>query len=175
MIYMNILCLMRNVTALLILACAGVVTFATGAAAEPLPLINDLEAAAKIAREQRAPLFVAFTLKRCPYCNTARREYWAPMNGSDRWRGKEVMVELMMDGPPALKDFDGKATTARDFAKRYAVSSAPTVLVFDGDGVLAAQPLVGLASVDFYGAYLEQAIEAGLAKTRAAANPAGVK
>ena len=132
--------------------------------------MSDLEAAAKTAREQRAPLFVAFTLRRCPYCNTARRDYWAPMNGREKWRGKVVMVELMMDGPPALKDFAGNATTAR-----YAVRSAPTVIVFDGDGTPAAAPLVGLISADFYGAYLEQAIEAGLARTRTGANATGVK
>lgn len=169
--------MLHRVLTLFILACAAVATFVTGAVGEPLPLplVSDLEAAAKSAREQRAPLFVAFTLKRCPYCNAARRDYWAPMNGSDRWRSKVVMVELMIDGAPALKDFEGKDTTARDFARRYAVRSAPTVIVFDGDGVPVAAPLVGLASADFYGAYLEQAIEAGLAKTRAGENLAGVK
>ena len=172
MFYNDYFCLARRIFTALILACA---CLSTGARAEPLPLVSDLEAAAKTAREQRAPLFVAFTLRRCPYCNTARRDYWAPMNGREKWRGKVVMVELMMDGPPALKDFAGNATTARDFARRYAVRSAPTVIVFDGDGTPAAAPLVGLISADFYGAYLEQAIEAGLARTRTGANATGVK
>lgn len=151
----------------LILACA---CFVTAAQADPLPLqlpvVSDLEAAAKTAREQRAPLFVAFTLKRCPYCNTARRDYWAPMNSSDKWRGKVVMVELVIDGAPALRDFEGKSTTPREFARRFGVRSAPTVIVFDGAGTPATQPLVGLASGDFYGLYLEQSIEAGMTKVR---------
>jgi thioredoxin-related protein len=172
LIYMNYFIASRARFTLLILACT---IYATGAAAESLPLVSDLEAAAKIAREQRAPLLVAFTLKRCPYCNTARREYWAPLNGSAQWRGKVVMVELMVDGAPDLRDFEGKPITARDFARRHAVRSVPTVIVFDGDGIPAARPLVGLVSADFYGAYLEQAIEAGLAKTRAAENAVDVK
>jgi thioredoxin-related protein len=147
-----------------ILACACLIS---AAHAEPLPLVSDLQAAAKTAREQSAPVFVAFTLRRCPYCNTARREYWVPMNGSEQWRGKVVMVELELDGAPALRDFDGKATTARDYARRFGIRTVPTVMVFDAQGVPAASPLVGLASGDFYGAYLEQAIEAGLTKTRA--------
>ena len=153
--------------ACLILACAFVAAAAQG---EPLPLqlpiVSDLEAAAKTARDQRVPLLVAFTLKRCPYCNTARRDYWAPMNGSDKWRGKVAMVELVMDGTPTLRDFDGKSSTPRDFARRFGVRSAPTVIVFDGFGAPAAQPLVGLASGDFYGLYLEQSIEAGMTKVR---------
>jgi thioredoxin-related protein len=157
-------CAPRNALGWLILACA---CLATAAQADPLLLVADLAATAKTAREQRAPVFVAFTLKRCPYCNTARREYWAPMNGSDQWRGKVVMVEVELDGAPALRDFDGKATTARDFARRFGIRSVPTVIVFDALGVPAAAPVIGLASGDFYGAYLEQAIEAGLTKTRA--------
>lgn len=150
---------------LLILACA---CLATTAHAAPLALVSDLEAAAKQAREQRAPLLVAFTLKRCPYYYTARRDYWAPMNGSDKWRGKVVMVELVIDDTPALRDFEGKPISARDFARRFGVRSAPTVMVFDTQGTPAASAIVGLLSADFYALYLEQAIEAGLAKTRAA-------
>lgn len=134
--------------------------------AEPPPLTHDLAAAAKLAREQNVPLFVAFTLKRCPYCNTARRDYWQPMNESAEWRAKTRMVEVMLDGEPALRDFAGKATTVREFAKRFAVRFTPTVIVFDTAGVPAAEPVVGLASADFYGAYLERAIEQGLNKVR---------
>ena len=158
------LCAAHRALVCLILACT---CLATAAYADPLPLVTDLAATAKTAREQSAPVFVAFTLKRCPYCNTARRDYWAPMNGSEQWRGKVVMVELELDGAPALRDFDGKATTARDFARRFGIRSVPTVIVFDALGVPAAAPVIGLSSGDFYGAYLEQAIEAGLTKTRA--------
>ena len=148
----------------LILACA---CLASGATAEPLPKPNDLAAIAKVASQLRAPVFVAFTLKRCPHCNTARRDYWVPMNSSAKWRGKVVMIELELDGDPALRDFSGNVTTMRDFAKRYGVRSVPTVIVFDLQGEPVTTPLVGLASADFYALYLEQAIEAGLARTRA--------
>jgi len=90
------------------------------------------------------------------------------MNSSEPWRGKVVMVEIMLDGAPALRDFDGQTTTARDFARRFNVRSAPTVIVFDTTGKPAASPVVGLASADFYAHYLEQAVEAGLARVRAA-------
>ena len=157
-------CIARRVFTLLILACA---CLATAAQADPLPLVSDLEAAAKMAREQRVPLLVAFTLKRCPYCNTARRDYWTPMHGSEKWRNKVIMLELELDGAPALRDFEGKPTTPREFAKRFGIRSVPTVMVFDALGAPAASPLVGLASSDFYALYLEHAVEAGLVRMRA--------
>lgn len=147
----------------LILACVAVTP---SAYADAPPLANDLAATLKLAREQRVPVFVAFTLKRCPYCIAARRDYWKPMHESAEWRAKTLMVEIMLDGEPALIDFDGVKTTAREFAKRFGIRSVPTVIVFDHQGKPTGDPVVGLASADFYGAYLERAIEQGLAKVR---------
>ena len=153
----------------LILACAVVITFAasvTAARAGAPPVVNDLAAVIKLAREQRVPVFVAFTLKRCPYCNSARRDYWTPMHESAEWRAKTLMVEVMLDGELALRDFDGATTTAREFARRFNVRSVPTVIVFNTRGVPVAEPVIGFASADFYGAYLDQAVAQGLAKVR---------
>ena len=148
---------------LLILACACV---ATAVHADPLPLASDLEAAARTAREQRAPVLIAFTLKNCPYCAIARRDHLEPLRASDKWRNKAILLELQIDGTQALRDFSGNATTARDFARRYAVRRVPTVIVFDDQGKPAATPLVGLSSGDFYTLYLEQALESGLIQMR---------
>ncbi len=88
------------------------------------------------------------------------------MHESAEWRAKALMVEVMLDGDPALRDFDGAATTVREFGKRLGIRSVPTVIVFDAEGKAAAEPVVGLAAADFYGAYLERAVEQGLAKMR---------
>lgn len=146
----------------LILACVLAAAVVPAAHAKPLPLVSDLAQVAKQAREQRVPILIAFTLKDCPYCATARRNHWEPMHAAEKWRNQVVMVELVLDGPAALTDFDGSAITARDFARRFGVRSVPTVIVFNADGKPAHTPLAGLSSGDFYSLYLEQAVEAGL-------------
>ncbi len=150
----------------LILACTFIASAATGARAEPLPLATDLAAAAKMAREQRVPVLIAFTLKTCPYCATARRDHLEPMHVSEQWRNKAIMLELQLDGAQPLRDFSGNATTAREFARKFAVRSVPTVIVFNDSGKPTATPLVGLSSGDFYSLYLEQAVESGLIDMR---------
>ena len=147
----------------MILACAFV---APAVPAEPLPLVSDLEAAAHTAREKRVPVLIAFTLITCPYCAIARRDHLEPMRVSEKWRDKAIMLELQLDGAQYLRDFNGHATTAREFARRFAVRSVPTVIVFDDNGTPAATPLVGLSSGDFYSLYLEQAVESGLIRMR---------
>ena len=92
------------------------------------------------------------------------------MRASAQWRDKAIMLDMQLDTPDALTDFEGKATTVREFAKRHGIRSVPTVIVFDGDGKRVTTPLVGLQSGDFYTAYLEQAVEAGLVKMRYANN-----
>ena len=151
----------------LILACACFATAQHGAqSAEPLRVAGDLQAAAQLARERRAPVLLAFMLTSCPYCATARRDYLAPMQASEQWRNKVVMREVVLDSDSALRDFGGESVTAREFAKRYGIRSVPTVIVFDDNGAQVTQPLVGLSASDFYGLYLEQAVEAGLLKMR---------
>jgi len=140
-------------------ACCATFTHAT-----PLPLARDLAAVAKAAQQQRVPVFVAFTTKHCPYCNTARREYWVPMNSSEHWRSRVIMIEVVLDGPQPFRDFEGRHTTVREFAGRFGVRGVPTVIVFDATGAQATMPIVGLASRDFYGVYMERAVEAGLAR-----------
>ena len=153
----------RKTLSLLILACAFV---ALSGHAEPLPLATDLAEAARMAREQRVPVLIAFTLKTCPYCATARRDHLEPMRASEKWRDKAIMLELQLDGAQPLRDFAGNTTTARAFARRFAVRSVPTVIVFNDSGKPTTTPLVGLTSGDFYSLYLEQAVESGLIDMR---------
>jgi thioredoxin-related protein len=155
-------CAQRAIGAM-ILAC---VMAAPAVYADPLPLATDLAQAVRIAREQRIPILLAFTLKNCPYCATARRDHLEPMRASEKWRDKAIMLELQIDGPQPLRDFAGNATTARDFARRFEVRRVPTVIVFNDSGKPTATPLVGLSSGDFYSLYLEQAVESGLIDMR---------
>ncbi len=48
------------------------------------------------------------------------------------------------------------------------VHFAPTVIVFTPDDQPAGKRLVGLSSEDFYGGYMDQAIDAGPARMHAA-------
>ena len=88
------------------------------------------------------------------------------MFGSAKWRGKVVMLEMPLDTPESLRDFEGKTTDVRSFARQHGVRSVPTIIVFDADGKPVSTPLVGLLTRDFYSMYIEQAMEAGLVKMR---------
>ena len=88
------------------------------------------------------------------------------MSGEAPWRDDALMRQVEADRELPLAGFDGRATTHAALAARYGVTLTPTVLVVDGAGAPLAEPVVGLLTADFYGAYLEEALRTGLAKLR---------
>lgn len=138
-----------------ILACAMLVPFSGSYAA--LGAADDLARAGEQARERGTPVLLAFMQKTCPYCARARR-HLEPLQAS-AWGGKAIMLEVDIDSTQRLRDFDGRWTTARELARRHGVRLVPTVIVFDGYGRPAADPVRGLPTEDFYTFNLERALE----------------
>jgi len=109
------------------------------------------------------PVLLAFMQKTCPYCAKARR-HLEPLQASAEWGGKALMREIDVDGTTEMRDFEGRLTTPRDFARAQGIRMVPTVMVFDDHGHRAGEPIVGLPTEDFYGFYVVRALEAGYAQ-----------
>lgn len=144
-----------------IVACAG-----AAPAAAQLGRGDDLARLALEARERRVPVLIAFMQQSCLYCAAARRGYLIPLQSDPQWRDRVLIREIDVDLDTPLRDFSGAATTHRAFARSLKVRKVPTLIVFDGAGRPAAQPLTGLLAEDYYQLYIEQSIEAGLARMR---------
>ncbi|MGE0558666.1 MAG: thioredoxin fold domain-containing protein [Burkholderiales bacterium] len=147
----------------LIVTCSLLFTASAGA---QLLAAGDLAQLAAHARVQRTPVLIAFMQKTCPYCRVARRDYLVPLQNDPLWRGRVLIREVDVDRGARMQDFDGNATTHRDFARKHGVQRVPTVMVFDAGGKAVAPPIIGLLTEDFYRIYIEQAVEAGLVSMR---------
>ncbi|CAG0970729.1 hypothetical protein BURK1_01207 [Burkholderiales bacterium] len=134
--------------------------------AHALPPAADLGADGVASRERRVPILLFFDRDDCPYCERALREYLVPMSGEAPWRDDALFRQVEVDRDLPLRGFDGRATTHRALAARYGATLAPTVVVVDADGNLLAEPVVGLLTADFYGAYLGSALADARAKLR---------
>ena len=129
--------------------------------AASLPPAVDLAADAIVARRQRVPLLLFFDRDDCPYCERALREYLVPMTADPAWRDRALFRQIEIDRALPLVGFDRTSTTHHEFAARRGVYLTPTVAVVDGAGKDLTDPIVGLTTLDFYGAYLENAITSG--------------
>lgn len=131
-----------------------------------LPLATDLSKDAKLARDKRIPILILFSMAGCNYCDQVREEVLIPTTRNAEYDNKVIMVEVDYSNRSKMIDFNGKTTTQAAFASRNNVGLTPTVKFYDAQGREVADPIVGIASMDYYGGTLDQAIDASIAKIR---------
>jgi hypothetical protein len=138
------------------------------AAASALARTASLEVAAKAAHRSGHALVLLASTPGCPWCKLVRESYLAPLQAAG-----QPVVEIDMTGSGEIADFDGAPTTEARLARRLKIGLAPTVLFLGGHGEELAPRLRGVASTDFYGAYLQQRVDdANRAASRGGAVPA---
>ncbi|MES2071032.1 MAG: thioredoxin fold domain-containing protein [Pseudomonadota bacterium] len=120
----------------------------------PLPAAVNLQQEAIAAGKQGMPLVLIVSLPDCPYCEQVRRQHLVPMH-----KQGFVVRQVYINSESSVTGFDGKPVSQRQLATDYGVKAAPTVLFLDAQGRALAAPIVGALLEDFYGAYLDEAIE----------------
>ena len=146
----------------LIVACAAPAAWAAGS----VPVSQDLRQDGAAARGINGAVLVAFVGDFCGYCERALNDFLIPMSGNLEYRTKVVMRRIEADSDSRLKDFQGKTTTQSEFARSHGVRVTPTIMVFDDQGNAIGKPVVGLTTLDYYGFYLDQAIDGAVDKIR---------
>lgn len=152
---------MQPIAILLILLLAGPAFPVKAGSETRVPLTTDLQAAASLAHTRNIPLLIMFSLDNCPYCMVVREEFLDPMQRSGDYSNKVLMRILKMDDN-FVTDFDGRRVPVDDLAVRYGASVAPTVVLLDHHGQMLTKRLLGITTADFYGSYLDAAIDKSL-------------
>jgi hypothetical protein len=115
-------------------------------------------------REQRIPLLLFYSRTACDWCERARRDYLEPMAADPANADRVLIRQIDLDRRTAIADFSGKPSTHRDFARGRKIRLTPTIEVVGPAGEPLAEAIVGLRLPDFYGTYIERAVEAARAR-----------
>lgn len=147
------------------LACAGILAWAPALAraadATPAPHGTGLPRATDLRRHAAGvPLLILFSRADCAWCERVRRDWLVPMAKDPSWQARVRIVQVDVDSDAPLTDFAGERTRHAAFARQQGMKFTPTVALFDARGRLLGEPLVGLSLPDYYGIYLERAIDA---------------
>jgi len=124
-----------------------------------VPQINDFFVEAVAAKKSRLPILVMFSADDCDYCEKLEAEILRPMYISGDYHDKVIIRKVMIDDYDSVRDFKGVELEASEFADKYHVMVTPTVMLLDSDGELLAPKILGINTVEFYAAYLDQAID----------------
>jgi len=142
------------------------------AAQVELTKVSDLTEAAVQSEAKELPILLMFSAPDCHYCRQLESEYLEPMLISGDYDNKVLIRKVSMSVGADIVDFDGDRRAVDHIAERYGVTVTPTVVFVGPEGHQLADKLVGYTSPDFYGGYLDRAIDTSLGRLRAlAANP----
>jgi len=134
--------------------------------AEELPYVQDFTAEAVEAQAKQVPILVLFMSSHCIFCERVVQEFLLPMGRNAEYDTKVIMRQIEISSTTRLRDFNGKMTSQAAFSRAHNAKFAPTVKLFDAQGHELTEPIVGLLTPDYYGGYLDIAINEALAKVR---------
>jgi thioredoxin-related protein len=156
----------RLVTAAAIVAWGLSLAAPFALAADGVPYARNLQRDAQLADEKNGVVLVMFSGAYCGYCEQVLNDFLIPMSRNPDYQRKLVMRKVDNTGFTTIRDFEGNVEDHRQFTSEQGVRMVPTVMLFDKNGKQLGKPLVGITTVDYYGYYLDQAIDQALAQAR---------
>jgi len=129
---------------------------------------EDLQRDGSEAAAKNAVLVLEFWAEDCPYCRRLDDEVLVPLLKSGETEGRMVLRRVDIHSP-GLRDFAGRSVTGQEIADRYNVDVTPTLVLLAPDGRDLGERMIGINSVDYYGVYLDAALER--ARERLSARP----
>jgi len=125
-----------------------------------VPTAGDLRREAGLAEQACVPLLLEFAAAGCEYCTLLEDAVLKPILLNRDYDTRVVMRKLLLDKNAIVVDFSGRHVTAASLATHYRVSLTPTLLFLDGTGDELTERMIGVTTLDFYGGYLDQALDA---------------
>ena len=138
-----------------------------GAEAVQIPQVTDLSEDAGQAGQRHLPIVLLFSAEHCSYCETLKRDFLKPAIYSGSYANRILFREVMLVPGKSVRDFDGSEINVYDLSDRYHVKVTPTLVFVDRNGREMAEKMVGLGTPDFYGTYLDEAIQTAYRQVRA--------
>jgi thioredoxin-related protein len=131
-----------------------------------LPPACDLKADAAQARAERKVIVLFFHSASCPFCREVEDTYLPMLLRENAQTPRFILRTVEVRSGQALTGWDGRETTQRDFARAQGVRLVPHLRFVGPDGEALAEDLIGLNPPDFYGGYLDGAIQTAFEKLR---------
>ena len=134
--------------------------------ADGLRLAIDLHREGRQAEAACVPLLLEFAAEHCEYCTLLEEEVLDPTLLNRDYERRVLMRKVVIDRSGKLRDFNDTPVNATELASRYKVFVTPTLLFLDSQGRELAERMVGVTTLEFYGGYLDQAMDASSEKLR---------
>jgi thioredoxin-related protein len=128
--------------------------------------VDDFPQLAKTARDQGKLIMLEISASDCSYCFKLEEEILKPMVLSGDYDADVLIRKVDIDGSGNLRNFDGQIVSRSSLARAYNIKVTPTLIFLNSQNQEVSKRIVGVNSLDLFGAYVDEAIENGLAIIR---------
>lgn len=101
---------------------------------------------------------IFFSREDCDYCKMLEADHLGVMAHSVSYKDKVIIRKVMLDDYDSIRDFSGKKIDVDELSRRFSISVTPTLVFLDQNGNLLGKKMPGYNRSDFYGYYLDEAI-----------------
>lgn len=120
---------------------------------------SDFQKLAIEMKQKSLGLVLMLHAEHCPYCAKMENEVLSPMVKSNDYDNKVLIRKLQIDEARDVVDFDGSIVEPSDISNRYDASLTPTLVFLDYKGNQKNEKMIGINTVELFGAYLDIEID----------------
>jgi thioredoxin-related protein len=120
---------------------------------------NNFQQLSQQMKEKSLGLLLMFHAEHCPYCALMENEILSPMVKSGEYDDRILIRKLQIDEARDIKDFLGNTVEPSEISDAYNARLTPTLVFLDYKGQEKAKKMVGINTVELFGAYLDAEID----------------
>ena len=120
---------------------------------------NDFEKLSQQMKQEKRGLVLMLHAEHCPYCQQMDEEILSPMVLSGEYDKRVFIRKLQIDEARDVKDFLGNTVEPSDISDVYNAQLTPTLVFLDHEGKEMAEQMIGINTVELFGAYLDIEID----------------
>ena len=122
---------------------------------------SDLRALGRQALAQDKVILIEISASYCGYCRTLEENIIKPMLRSGDYEDYVLIRKLDIDSYYTLRGFDGARISPSKYAFAMNTQLTPTLLFLDGHGNEVSERIIGVNTLEMYGAYVDNALLEG--------------
>ncbi len=128
--------------------------------------VVDFHQLAETAKKQQKLIMLEIAASYCSYCTKIEEEGLKPMLISGDYDADVLIRKIDIDNLEQIRGFDGRPTSGSILASHFDIKVTPTLIFLNSENEEVSTRIVGVNSLDFFGSYVDEAIEHGLTVIR---------
>ena len=128
--------------------------------------ITNLSTLGQQARQEGKVILLEMSATYCGYCRKLEEAIIKPMLRSGDYTDNVLIRKMEIDDQYPINDINGEKTSPAQLARQLNVTVTPTLLFLDGYGNEVSERILGVNTLEYFGAYVDDALQQGQLKLK---------